>query len=431
MSKKNKDALVVGLALFAMFFGAGNLIFPPELGMQSGSKWILSAIGFFLTGIGMPLLGIMAVSRAGGSIDKLCSKVSPTFSKILGTIIVLCIGPFLAIPRTGATTFEMGIKPIFSGVNSIIFSIIYFSVTLFFVIKPSQIVDKIGKILTPALLAVLAIIIFKGVTSPMAVPGTPVLKNAFSSGFVGGYQTMDAMGSILMASIVLKSLIDKGYKEQKVQMKLAFRASLIAAVGLAFVYGGLLYLGATGNTVFPQDITKTQLVMNIAERTLGGFVSIALAICVTLACLTTSIGLTATTGNYFNELTKGKVSYEKIVIITTVISAVLANVGVEKIVRLSMPVLVAVYPITIVLIIMNMFDNLIHNKGAYIGAVYGALFVSLFDAMSALGFNTSFIGRFMNIIPLSNQGFAWIVPSIIGGVLFSLIKKKEEGLVEE
>ncbi|WP_051931495.1 branched-chain amino acid transport system II carrier protein [Clostridium sp. KNHs214] len=431
MSKKNKDALVVGLALFAMFFGAGNLIFPPELGMQSGSKWMLATLGFFLIGIGMPLLGIMAVSRAGGSIDKLCSKVSPTFSKILGTVIVLCIGPFLAIPRTGATTFEMGISPIFPGLNSVIFSIIYFSVTLFFVIKPSGIVDKIGKILTPALLAVLALIIFKGIISPMANPGTPFIKNAFSSGFVGGYQTMDAMGSILMAGIVLKSLIDKGYKEPKVQMKLAFKSSLIAALGLAFVYGGLLYLGATSNTVFPQNITKTQLVMNIAESTLGGFGSIALAICVTLACLTTSIGLTATTGNYFNELTKGKVSYEKIVIITTVISAILANVGVEKIVRLSMPVLVAVYPITIVLIVMNMFDNLIRNKGAYIGAVYGALFVSLFDAMSALGFNTSFIGNFMNIIPLSQQGFAWIVPSIIGGILFSLMRQKKKGLIEE
>ncbi|WP_102401059.1 branched-chain amino acid transport system II carrier protein [Haloimpatiens massiliensis] len=431
MSKKNKDALVVGLALFAMFFGAGNLIFPPELGMQSGSKWMLSTVGFFLTGIGMPLLGIMAVSRAGGSIDKLCSKVSPTFSKILGTIIVLCIGPFLAIPRTGATTFEMGIKQIFPGLNSIIFSIIYFSITLFFVLKPSEIVDKIGKILTPILLGVLALIIFKGISSPIAKPGVPFIKSAFSTGFVGGYQTMDAMGSILMAGIVLKSLVDKGYKEPKVQMKLAFKSSLIAALGLAFVYGGLLYLGATANTVFPQNITKTQLVMNIAASTLGGFGSIALAICVTLACLTTSIALTATTGNYFNELTKGKVSYEKIVIITTVISAILANVGVEKIVRLSMPVLVAVYPITIVLIVMNMFDNLIQNKGAYIGAVYGALFVSLFDAMSALGFNTSFIGKFMNIIPLSEQGFAWIVPSIIGAILFSLMKQKEKGLIEE
>ncbi len=422
---------MVGLALFAMFFGAGNLIFPPELGMQSGSKWMLSTVGFFLTGIGMPLLGIMAVSRAGGSIDKLCSKVSPTFSKILGTIIVLCIGPFLAIPRTGATTFEMGIKQIFPGLNSIIFSIIYFSITLFFVLKPSEIVDKIGKILTPILLGVLALIIFKGISSPIAKPGVPFIKSAFSTGFVGGYQTMDAMGSILMAGIVLKSLVDKGYKEPKVQMKLAFKSSLIAALGLAFVYGGLLYLGATANTVFPQNITKTQLVMNIAASTLGGFGSIALAICVTLACLTTSIALTATTGNYFNELTKGKVSYEKIVIITTVISAILANVGVEKIVRLSMPVLVAVYPITIVLIVMNMFDNLIQNKGAYIGAVYGALFVSLFDAMSALGFNTSFIGKFMNIIPLSEQGFAWIVPSIIGAILFSLMKQKEKGLIEE
>ncbi|MFD3156287.1 branched-chain amino acid transport system II carrier protein [Haloimpatiens sp. FM7330] len=428
MSKKSKDAIVVGMALFAMFFGAGNLIFPPSLGMQVGHNWKLSMLGFFLTGIGMPLLGVMAVSIAGGTIDDLCNKVSPMFSKILGTVIVLAIGPLLAIPRTCATTYEMGIKNLFPGVNSIIVSVIYFSITLIFVIKPSGVVDKIGKILTPILLVILSLIIFMGIKNPIGVPGKAVVKGAFSHGFIGGYQTMDAIGSIVLAGIVLNALIEKGYKNPKEQVKVTFKAALIAGVGLAIVYGGLMYLGATASNVFPGDITKTSLVIGITENVLGNFGGLALGLCVAAACLTTSIGLTSTVGNYFNNLSKGKLSYKSIVIVTCIVSAVLSNVGVEKIVKLSVPLLVAIYPIAIVLIIMNMFDNLIKNKNAYIGAVLGALFVSLFDALSALGFNTGFIDRIINMFPLSEQGFAWILPAIIGGILFSLFKSKKEVL---
>lgn len=426
MSRKNKDALVVGLALFAMFFGAGNLIFPPYLGLQSGKAWPIAMLGFFLTGIGMPLLGIMAILKSGGNIHKLCNKVSPSFSKILGTIIVCCIGPFLAIPRTGATTFEMGIKPLFPGVNTILFSIIYFSITLFFVIKPSKVIDNIGKILTPILLIILSIIIVKGIKSPIAVPSKPFTYNSFSNGFIDGYQTMDAISSILMASIVLKSIAEKGYKESKLQSNIVVKAALIAGIGLAFVYGGLLYIGATVDTLFPKDINKAKLIMEITKNMLGSFGTIALSICVTLACLTTSIGLTAITGNYFNELSKGKLSYKSVVIITTIISALLSNIGVEKIIKVSLPVLSAIYPVTIVLIIMNIFDNLIPNKNAYRGAVYGALIVSLFNAVSDLGFNTYFVGKFINTLPLAEQRFSWIFPALIGAILFSILKKNKK-----
>lgn len=424
MQKKSKDVLVIGMALFAMFFGAGNLIFPPSLGFNVGSNWKLCMIGFFLTGIGMPLLGIMAVSRAGGTIDHLCTKVSPMFSKIIGTVVVLAIGPLLAIPRTGATTFEMGIKPIFPNASSILVSIVFFGITLFFVIKPSGVMDKIGKILTPILLLILAAIIYMGVKNPIGIPTETNVSNAFSAGFLGGYQTMDALASIIFAGIVLNALIEKGYKETKEQTSLTFKAALIAGCGLAVVYGGLMYLGATGSVVFPADITMTELTISIAGNLLGDSGKIALGICVSAACLTTSVGLTATVGDYFNKLSNGKLSYRSIVISTVILSGLFANVGVDQIVKLAVPLLAAVYPVAIVLIIMNMFDNLIRNKNAYTGAVFGALFVSLFDALSSLGFSTAYIGKIIYNLPFSNHGFAWLLPAVVGGILFSLFNKK-------
>lgn len=428
MRNKNKDILVVGMALFAMFFGAGNLIFPPALGLAAGKSWLSCMIGFFLTGIGMPILGILAISKAGGTIDDLANKVNPIFSKILGTIIILAIGPLLAIPRTGATVYEMGVKPIFQNASPILVSIVYFSITLFFVIKPSGIIDKIGKFLTPGLLVIVATIIIKGIFSPLGAAATTGLVNPFSQGFTEGYQTMDALASIVFGGIIMMSLAEKGYTKKDDQIKLTMKAGLIAGMGLAFVYGGLLYLGSTVSNILPADMAKTDLMVSITQNLLGNLGTMAIALAVSLACLTTSIGLTATVGNYFYKLTKGKLSYRLIVIITVVFSGVFANVGVEQIVKLAVPLLVTVYPIAIVLILMSLFDNLIKNKRAYLGAVYGALFISLFDGISAMGINTSFIEKFINALPLANSGFAWILPALIGALITTKFARRRNSI---
>ncbi|MEJ8553290.1 branched-chain amino acid transport system II carrier protein [Tepidibacter sp. Z1-5] len=424
MNKQSKDIIVVGFALFAMFFGAGNLIFPPALGMQTGTSWVTGFLGFLLTGIGMPVLGIIAASKSGGSLSDLADKISPTFSKILGTIIVLAIGPLLAIPRTGATTFEMGIRPLFPQASPVLISIIFFGITLYLVMNPSSIVDNIGKILTPVLLISLLIIIVKGIINPIGVPvdiGTP---NAFSKGFTEGYQTMDALGSVILAGIVINSLIQKGYTDIKDQVKLSTYAGLVAASGLAIIYGGLMYLGATSNTVFSSDITKTQLTISITERILGNTGKIIIGLAVSLACLTTSIGLTATCGQYFSKLSQGKLSYKSIVIGVATFSSVVSNFGVETIVKVAVPLLVTVYPIVIILIVMNIFDDYIPNKAAYTGAVYGALCVSLFDALSAMGMQILNINSIISKLPLASSGFAWLTPAILGSIIAMATMKK-------
>ena len=248
--KKKNDAFILGAALFSMFFGAGNLIFPPFLGLLAGQKWNWSMFGFFLTGIGLPLLGIIASAKAGGDVDKLGKRVSPLFSKFLGITVVLAIGPLLAIPRTGATAFEIGVLPLLPKGNPILFSLIYFGITLSLVIKPNDVIDKIGKILTPTLLLLLGLIIIKGIFDPMGIPVAEDYAKPFSEGFISGYQTMDALASILFGGIITSSLIQSGYVDSKEQMKMTKKAGIIAVTGLTLVYGGLGYLGATGGALF-------------------------------------------------------------------------------------------------------------------------------------------------------------------------------------
>ncbi len=424
MSKKTKDTIVIGAALFAMFFGAGNLIFPPAIGLKAGDQWFMSLLGFILTGIGLPVLGIVAVSKAGGTIKHLAGKVNPWFATILGTIVILAIGPMLAIPRTGATVYEIGVQPLLGNINPLIVSAVYFAVTLFFVIKPSGIMDKIGKILTPILLIVTLSIIVKGVFFPIGTPIATDIQLPFSGGFTDGYQTMDALASIVMASIVLLSLIEKGYTDKKEQIKLTTHAGIIAGIGLLVIYGGLLYLGATSSSIFPSDLSKSALIINITNSVLGNLGQIGMCIVVSAACLTTSIGLTAVVGNYFVELSKGKLKYEWIVIFTTVFSAIMSVAGVEKLVAIAVPLLTLVYPVAIVLIALGLIDSFINKKVVYAGAVFGALLVSTVEALYQINISSDAVMNFVSSLPFASAGFAWVVPAVVFGLISLLIPNK-------
>ena len=417
MSNRAGDVFWVGLALFAMFFGAGNLIFPPFMGFIAGSSWSIALAGFLITGIGMPLLGIMAASRAGGTVEHLAGRVNPLFGRILSIVIILAIGPLLAIPRTAATTFEMGVRPNIPGATAAISSLVYFAVTLFFSLNQKKVVDKIGKILTPFLLITLAMIILKGVLSPLGEISGSGLSNAFGKGFREGYQTMDAMASVVFAEIIIAAMVFKGYSRTSDQVKMTSLAGLVSAIGLGLVYGGLMYLGACSVRLFPGDIERTDLLISITQGLLGGAGKIALGLAVALACLTTSIGLTATVGDYFSTLSKGKLSYKVICLATCVFSAVFATVGVTTIVKVAVPLLVTVYPIVIVLVILTMAGRLVRSRAIYIGAVIGALATSLFDALTAAGAPVPFINQLILNIPFAKSGFPWILPALAGCII--------------
>lgn len=425
MKREIKDSIVVGAALFAMFFGAGNLIFPPAIGLFSGDQWLLSLIGFFITGIGLPVLGVLSVSLSGGTISDLASKVGPKFSLIFSTILILAIGPLLAIPRTGATVYEIGVAPL-GTFNPLLVSIIYFSITLFFVIKPSGIIDKIGKILTPILLLVIGSIIGTGFFHPIGLPVATKLNNAFSFGFLQGYQTMDALGSIVMGGIILAALIEKGYTDRKKQIKMTTIAGLMSGTLLTLIYGGLMFLGASISPNVAPDISKTALILEITKSVLGPNGLLVISIAVSAACLTTSIGLTAIVGNFFEKISNGKIPYKVTVIFVCAFSAIMSVVGVETIVEIAVPLLVFVYPIAMVLILFNLFDHYLPHVAAYKGAVLGAGLVGAVDAVKALSMdalNVIFepVYTLVNYLPLANVGFAWLLPALMLSLIFGFL----------
>ena len=427
MSKKTGDVIWVGLALFAMFFGAGNLIFPPFLGFLAGPIWPVAMLGFLITGIGMPLLGIMASSRAGGTVEHLAGRVSPMFGRILSVVIILAIGPLLAIPRTAATTFEMGVRPNFPGAGPALSSVVYFAATLFFALNQKKVVDEIGKILTPFLVGTLALIILKGVFSPLGTPEGAGLTNAFGRGFREGYQTMDAMASVVFAEIIIAAMVFKGYSRISDQVKMTSLAGLVSAIGLGLVYGGLMYLGASSVRLFPASIERTDLLIGITQRLLGGTGKIVLGLAVALACLTTSIGLTATVGDFFSNLSKGKIGYKTICLATCVFSAVFATVGVTTIVRVAVPLLVTVYPVVIILVILTMAGRLVKSRAIYVGAIIGALATSTFDALTSAGVPVIAVNRLILNIPFATSGFAWILPALAGGLIGAIAAKAGAG----
>ena len=238
---KKREVILTGFALFAMLFGAGNLIFPPAVGFETGQNWLTAATGFILTGAGFPLMAIIAAAVAGKDLDSFAARVSAKFSKVFNIALILAIGPLLALPRTGATAFEMIVPQSTENysVYKFIFLGVFFLITILFSLKSSKVIDRVGAILTPILLIVLAIIIFKGIFSPIGVPSDLHKPETFKYGFLTGYQTMDTLAAIVFSEIILKSIRkDKALTKRK-ELSFLLQTSVIAIGGLARVYGGL------------------------------------------------------------------------------------------------------------------------------------------------------------------------------------------------
>ncbi|NLT99021.1 MAG: branched-chain amino acid transport system II carrier protein [Christensenellaceae bacterium] len=395
-----------------MFFGAGNLIFPPYLGFLTGTKWWLAGFGFLITGVGLPLFGVVACAKINGTFVEITSRVGKVFSLVAVSSLVLAIGPMLAIPRTAATTYELAVKPLFLTMPPMLSSIVYFIIVISFVLKPSAIVDNVGKVLTPILLIMLTAIIFKALLSPIGPISDTGFSNAFSYSLLEGYQTMDAMAAVIFSGIILSTAKEKGYKNSELT-SVIIRSSIIASVGLAFVYGGLLYLGSQSATLFPLDISRTTLLTEVVRLDLGTFGTIVLAVAVSLACLTTAIGLLSTAADYFSRYVfNRRISYNTTAIIMAIISAIISVSGVDTIVRIAIPMLTVLYPIVIILIALTLMGDLAADRRIFRVTVGVTTLISLMDTITNLT-NWTSLRTVLNIVPLASSGFIWLVPTII------------------
>ncbi len=421
-SKSFKDSIIIGFALFAMFFGASNLLFPPFLGNTTGDQWLPALIGFLLTGVGLPLLGILACSRIEGSIEKMASRVGPRFAMISVAILILAIGPFIAIPRTASTTFEVGIATLIPGATAGVTVLGFFAVCLFFVLKPTAIVDAIGKVLTPVLLVVLIAIIAKGIFVPIGEIAPVEVSQVFSSSFKEGYQTMDAVAAIIFATIIINAVKSKGYIDQKSASKVIIQSGLVAITGLTIIYGGLMYLGAQTSGFTHETFTRSQLLMYIVHDVFGPIGTVLLSIVAILACLTTAIALLSASAEFFTKFFKGRVPYAVNAIILTIISVLMATNDVDSIVALAGPALDIIYPVVIVLITLTLMGRLVKTDCIVAWTVYVTLVVSIFTTLVPM-MNIPSLTAMITYLPLQSSGFGWIIPAILAFIISTVLTK--------
>ena len=424
MQKSNntvRDIIVVGFALFSMFFGAGNVIFPPYLGMESGPQWLLGFSAYFIADIGLALLGVFALLRVGSS-EAVTLRLGKIPAELLMCAIILCIGPMVAIPRTSATTFEMAITPNIPGVSPVLFSVLFFALILALCIKESAVVDIVGKVLTPLLLVGLFAIIIKGIVTPLGeIAALPQIANAAVTGIKAGYQTMDALAALPFGIIVLQSVTAKGYDSGRKQFRVVGGAAVLAGVLLLCVYMGLAYLGATVSAQYTSDIGRAQLIMALVEALMGKVGVILFGVVVGLACVTTAIALTSSAAAYFAELCRGKVSYKVFVIAICVFSAVVSNLGLDRIVAVAAPVLDVIYPPTLVLIFISLLAPRLSDRVSR-GAAIGALLTSVLCTLNANGIHIPFMAN----LPLYDLGLSWLLPAVIFGLAASLLSGRSQ-----
>ena len=417
--KFGADSIVVGFALFSMFFGAGNVIFPPYLGFGAGTQWVNGFLFYFIADIGLALFALFTLLKVGGS-ENITGRIGSVASNILMSAIILCIGPMVAIPRTAATTFEMSVAPLISGVSPVIFSVAFFIVVLLLSIRQSAVIDVVGKVLTPALLIGLLVLIIKGIISPLGSIVNPHVDSSFVivNGIKSGYQTMDVLAALAFGIIILKSAQEKGYSDARESSKMIRAAAVIAGVLLLIVYFGLTYLGATSASLFSLGISRAELVIGIVERLLGKVGLVIFAVVVALACMTTAVALVSSAASFFEKLTKGRLSYAVLVTVICVSSAVISNLGLDRIVAVASPILDIVYPPTLVLIALSWFGDRL-SRGVYRWAVIGALIASILSTLSLYGVSVPIV----NTLPLASLGLGWIVPAAGFGIVAYVISR--------
>ncbi|QKE63167.1 branched-chain amino acid transport system II carrier protein [Aquipseudomonas campi] len=410
---KGPDLLALGFMTFALFLGAGNIIFPPSAGMAAGENLWSAALGFLLTGVGLPLLTVVALARVGGGMANLTAPLGRKAGTLFAVAVYLAIGPLFATPRTAVVSFEMGVAP-FTGNEPaalMIYSVAYFAVVLFLSLNPGQLVDRIGKYITPVLLAALLVL---GGAALMAPAGAIGQSSAdyqampLVQGFLQGYLTMDTLGALVFGIVIATAIRGRGVTDSRLVTHYSVIAGLIAAAGLSLVYLSLFYLGATSQGIAGDAQNGVQILTAYVQFTFGTPGSLLLAVVITLACLTTAVGLLTACGEYFSGLLP--VSYRKVVLTFGLFSLLVSNQGLSQLISVSIPVLVGLYPLAIVLIGLSLLSRFWTSAPrVFIPVMLVTLLFGLADAISAAGFK-SLLPGFLAQLPLAAQGLGWVVP---------------------
>ncbi|HCN56925.1 MAG TPA: branched-chain amino acid transport system II carrier protein [Exiguobacterium sp.] len=436
MSKK--DVFALGFMIFALFFGAGNLIFPPELGALAGTEFFPAMLGFIVTGVGLPLTGLIAVAWVGGGISTLANPLPKFVGALLTFALYVAIGPFFGIPRTSVVTYELGVVPFLNGPSQatlLISSSLFFLVTLYLVLKPGKLLDIIGRFITPLLLLALATLSISSILKPLSTVQPPHSSyngfiDAFIQGFLQGYLTLDALGALVFGVIVLHTLHARGLKSRKVQLKTVTQAGLIAALSLTLVYTGLGFIGRNSFGAVGM-VDGPSLLQQYAESTFGTIGLMILGVAILLACLTTSVGLVTAFSEYMMSLST-RLTLPLTGTITTVLGFLISIVGLDALLAIAVPVLMFLYPIVIVLIGLTFIRSLLKKPSFVYRATLSitALF-SLLTALHTLKILPDPVVTVYSALPLSDKSLAWLLPALIIFFISSSIRHDSSDSIPE
>ncbi|WP_343293487.1 branched-chain amino acid transport system II carrier protein [Vandammella animalimorsus] len=415
--------MATGMMLFALFFGAGNLIFPAALGQQAGQSLWPAIWGFLITGVGLPLLGVLALglSRAQGLQD-LASRVHPWFGVLFTVALYLTIGPLFALPRTGSVAFEIGLSPWLPQQGRKLWEIgslaLFFAIALWLALSPGKLVGRIGKVLTPLLLLAMALLIASTFIAPMGPPAAAQAAyqaQPFVKGFLAGYDTMDALASLVFGMLVLMSVHQAGIREPAQIMRATFAAGLVAALLLAVVYVCIARMGATSLAQLGLLDNGAKVLSGVAMHYYGAWGAVLLGVMVFLACVTTAVGLLAACAAYFNHLWP-ILNYRALVLLFALVSFAIASLGLGTILSAAVPVLVFLYPLTIVLIVLAMGQALL-GWGAVVWrwAMGATVLSALLHALhSAKWLPAALADGLARYVPGQEAGLGWMVFAAAG-----------------
>jgi len=420
-----RSLIAIGLMLFALFFGAGNLIFPAALGQRAGTNVWWAMMGFVLTGVGLPLAGVLAMGRSGcRHVQDLAGRVHPVFGMLFTLALYLSIGPAFAIPRTGTVSYEIAVRPFLSEGASdwaqMIFLAIFFLVTLWLSINPKKLVGRIGGVLTPILLTVIVVLIVKSLITPPGSHGAPTAAyatpiKAFVQGFVDGYNTLDALASFVFGILVIEFVTQRGATTRHEVMGATMRAGLIAIGCLGVVYVFIAGLGAASVEQLGILDTGAPVLAGSARLLFGELGAMILAIIVLLACLTTSIGLVTSCAHYFHSQFGG-LSYKGYAVAFVIVSFAVGTFGLKTIISAAIPVLMFLYPLAIVLIVLAFLDPYFGGRRCVYAWAIGLTFVAaLVSGLEAASVPLGAVGTFYDThVPLHAVGMDWIGFAVVG-----------------
>lgn len=425
------EFISLSIMLFGLFFGAGNLIFPPMLGYNSGNKTLISFIFFTLTAIIFPVLGVITVSKTNG-LQNLSRRVHPLFALIFTVIIYLSIGPGLGIPRAGVVPFEMAIfqylpKGFDANISRLIYTLVFFSIAYYVSLTPNKLVKRSGKILTPILLF-LILILFLGILfknpNNVGLPKGDYIKSPAVVGFVEGYNTLDAIAALNFGFVISLTLRKFNISGEKDIVRYSIKSGILAGIILLIIYAILSYIGMVlsgSNITFENG---AQILSYISESLFGNF-GVALVILIfTLACLTTSIGLIVSISEYFATLTKG-INEKAWVGIITLFSFVISNFGLNTILSISVPVLQIVYPFSLVIIVLGLIhDKFKFSRSTYVVSAIITFAISILTMLVNYGVELPFLTKIIKSLPFYSVGLNWVIPSILSILLTQLISKR-------